>query len=85
MFGQKCKVKASYGKALEDNVFKGQAIKLTHVRAMHDMVKQVTSIFVMVRHVMIMFVRIMHVLVWNIGEMNVWAEMSGQCINGQGT
>jgi hypothetical protein len=27
MFGQKCKVKASYGKALEDNVFKGNAIK----------------------------------------------------------
>jgi hypothetical protein len=27
MFGQKCQVKASYGKALEDNVFQGKAIK----------------------------------------------------------
>jgi hypothetical protein len=53
MFGQRCQVKASYGKALEENVFKGKASKVTHVRARHDMVKQVSSRLVMTRHVMV--------------------------------
>jgi hypothetical protein len=29
--------------------------------------------------------RVMHVMVWNGRKMDVWAEMSGQCITAQGT
>jgi hypothetical protein len=44
------------------------------------MVKQVRSRLVMVGHVMIMYVRLMYVMVWNVREMHVWTDMSGQGI-----
>jgi hypothetical protein len=58
---------------------------------MHDMVMHVRSMIVMVRHVRIMHIRKLHVrvmhviMVWNVREMHVWAEMSGECIIFQGT
>jgi hypothetical protein len=42
------------------------------------MVKQVRSRLVMFMHLMIMYVRVMYVMVWNVREMHVWTEMSGQ-------
>jgi hypothetical protein len=80
MFEQKCQ-----GNALEDIVFKVNAVRVTHVRAMQNMVRQVRSRLVIVRHVMIMYVRVMHAMVWNVRELHVWTEISGQCITGQGT
>jgi hypothetical protein len=55
------------------------------------MVMHVRSMLVMVRHVRIMHIRKVHVrvmhivMVWNVREMHVWAEISGECIIFQGT
>jgi hypothetical protein len=57
----------------------------THIRAMQDITRLVSSRLAMVRHLMILCVRLMHVMVWNVREMHVWTEMSGQGIVGQGT
>jgi hypothetical protein len=49
------------------------------------MVRHARSRLVMVKNVRIMHIRIMHVrvmdvMVWNVREMHVWAEISGQGI-----
>jgi hypothetical protein len=40
---------------------------------------------VSIMHIRIMHVRVMHVMVWNVRNMHVWAEISGQGIIWQGT
>jgi hypothetical protein len=90
MFVQKYQGKASYGRVLVDNAikaksgkgivskgktFSGKACKVT---ACHG--KVCTYNAYKDKHV-----RIMHVAVWNVREMHVWAEMSGECIIGQVT
>jgi hypothetical protein len=61
-------------------------IRVTHLRARHEVVKQVESWILMVMHVLIRNVRVLNVvMVWNVREMHIWAEMSGQGIIGQGT
>jgi hypothetical protein len=42
---------------------------------------------IMMMHVRIMYasVRVMYIMVWNVREMHVWAEISGQGIIWQGT
>jgi hypothetical protein len=33
-----------------------------------------------IMHIRIMHLRVMHVMVWNVRNMHVWEEISGECI-----
>jgi hypothetical protein len=65
-------------------------VSVTYLRATYDMVRNARPRLVMVKHVRIMHIRKIHVrstdlMVWNVREMHVWAEISGQGIIEQGT
>jgi hypothetical protein len=46
-------------------------LRVTHLRARHDMVKQVISRLVTLRHVMMMYDSVMHAMVRNVREIHV--------------
>jgi hypothetical protein len=50
---------------------RARELRVTHVRARHDTVKQLRSRLVMLRHVIMMYGREIHAIVWNVREMHV--------------
>jgi hypothetical protein len=46
---------------------RARQLRVTYLRAMHDMVTQVGAWLLMVMHVRIMHAMVTHVMVWNVG------------------
>jgi hypothetical protein len=58
-------------------------IRVTYLRERNAMVRHLRSshvraMLVMVRHLTIVYIRVWNVMVWNVREMIIWADISGQ-------